>query len=132
MWPHSARKVEDVKCTPGELAEPVEVIFGEPCLIQADITYVIFDHPVFRAQTKADPCIDDLSSAIFYSIWNYANATTICWRPTVDIYDINDYRGSLAPISLLPKILPTCLSLRNAEFQGLWLLGTKEAMKEIH
>ena len=36
----------------------------------------------------------------------------------------NDYHGALAPIYLLPKVIP--LSLHNVELQGLWPLRTKE------
>lgn len=134
-------KVKDLEYPPGDPAEPIEVIiFGEPYLIEVEthvldnITYVILDSPVFRAQTKADPYparMDDLSSAIFYSTWNQAIAATVRRNPTVDIYHINDYHGALAPIYLLPKVLPVCLSLHNAEFQGLWPLRTKEEMKEV-
>lgn len=134
-------KVKDLEYPPGEPAEPIEVIiFGEPYLIEVEthvldnITYIILDSPVFRAQTKSDPYparMDDLSSAIFYSTWNQAIAATVRRHPTVDIYHINDYHGALAPIYLLPKVLPVCLSLHNAEFQGLWPLRTKEEMKEV-
>ncbi|KAJ3541757.1 hypothetical protein NM688_g6042 [Phlebia brevispora] len=134
-------KVKDLEYPPGEPAEPIEVIiFGEPYLIEVEthvldnITYVILDSPVFRAQTKSDPYparMDDLSSAIFYSTWNQAIAATVRRYPLIDIYHINDYHGALAPIYLLPKVLPVCLSLHNAEFQGLWPLRTKEEMKEV-
>ena len=134
-------KVKDLDYPPGDPAEPIEVIiFGEPYLIEVEthvfdnITYVLLDSPVFRAQTKADPYparMDDLSSAIFYSTWNQAIAATIRRFPLIDIYHINDYHGALAPIYLLPKIVPVCLSLHNAEFQGLWPLRTKEEMKEV-
>ncbi|PCH38049.1 glycosyltransferase family 5 protein [Wolfiporia cocos MD-104 SS10] len=134
-------KVKDLEYPPGEPAEPIEVIiFGEPYLIEVEthvldnITYVILDSPVFRAQTKSDPYparMDDLSSAIFYSTWNQAIAATVRRYPDIDIYHVNDYHGALAPIYLLPKVLPTCLSLHNAEFQGLWPLRTKEEMKEV-
>ncbi|KAG8699976.1 Cell wall alpha-1,3-glucan synthase ags1, partial [Ceratobasidium sp. 394] len=90
--------------------------------------------PVFRAQTKSDPYparMDDLSSAIFYSTWNQAIAETVRRFPVIDIYHINDYHGALAPLYLLPRVLPVCLSLHNAEFQGLWPLRTKEEMKEV-
>ncbi|KAH7889233.1 glycoside hydrolase family 13/glycosyltransferase family 5 protein [Phlebopus sp. FC_14] len=134
-------KVKDLEYPAGEPAEPIEVIiFGEPYLIEVEthlldnITYVILDSPVFRAQTKSDPYpqrMDDLSSAIFYSTWNQAIAATIRRFPVVDIYHVNDYHGALAPIYLLPKVVPVCLSLHNAEFQGLWPLRTKEEMKEV-
>ncbi|KAF8522241.1 glycoside hydrolase family 13 and glycosyltransferase family 5 protein [Hysterangium stoloniferum] len=134
-------KVKDLEYPPGEPAEPIEVvIFGEPYLIEVEthvldnITYVLLDSPVFRAQTKSDPYparMDDLSSAIFYSTWNQAIATTIRRFPAIDIYHVNDYHGALAPIYLLPKVIPVCLSLHNAEFQGLWPLRTKEEMKEV-
>ncbi|KAF8843644.1 glycoside hydrolase family 13/glycosyltransferase family 5 protein [Paxillus ammoniavirescens] len=134
-------KVKDLEYPAGDPAEPIEVIiFGEPYLIEVEthvldnITYVLLDSPVFRAQTKSDPYparMDDLSSAIFYSTWNQAIATTIRRFPVIDIYHINDYHGALAPIYLLPKVVPVCLSLHNAEFQGLWPLRTKEEMKEV-
>jgi len=134
-------KVKDLEYPAGEPAEPIEVIiFGEPYLIEVEthtldnITYVLLDSPVFRAQTKSDPYparMDDLSSAIFYSTWNQAIAATIRRSPGIDIYHINDYHGALAPIYLLPKVVPVCLSLHNAEFQGLWPLRTKEEMKEV-
>lgn len=134
-------KVKDLEYPAGDPAEPIEVIiFGEPYLIEVEthvldnITYVILDSPVFRTQTKSDPYparMDDLSSAIFYSTWNQAIAATIRRFPTIDIYHINDYHGALAPIYLLPKVIPVCLSLHNAEFQGLWPLRTKEEMKEV-
>jgi len=134
-------KVKDVDYPAGEPIEPIEVIiFGEPYLIEVEkhvldnITYVILDSPVFRAQTKADPYparMDDLSSAIFYSTWNQAIAATVKRNPDIDIYHINDYHGALAPLYLLPKVIPVCLSLHNAEFQGLWPLRTKEEMKEV-
>ncbi|KAG6914135.1 hypothetical protein DXG01_002246 [Tephrocybe rancida] len=134
-------KVGDIHYPAGEPAEPIEVIiFGEPYLIDVEthivdnITYVIIDSPLFRAQTKASPYparMDDLSSAIFYSTWNQAIATTIRRSPTIDIYHINDYHGTLAAIYLLPKVIPVCLSLHNAEFQGLWPLRTKAEIKEV-
>ena len=134
-------KVKDLDYPAGDPADPIEVvIFGEPYLIEIEthvldnITYVILDSPVFRAQTKSDPYparMDDLSSAIFYSAWNQAIASTIRRFPDIDVYHINDYHGSLAPIYLLPKVMPVCLSLHNAEFQGLWPLRTKEEMKEV-
>lgn len=92
-------KVKDLEYPAGDPAEPIEVIiFGEPYLIEVEthvldnITWVILDSPVFRAQTKADPYparMDDLSSAIFYSTWNQAIAATIKRYPLVDIYHIN-------------------------------------------
>ncbi|KAG8809336.1 Cell wall alpha-1,3-glucan synthase ags1, partial [Serendipita sp. 399] len=134
-------KVQDLEYPPGDPAEPIEVIiFGESYLIEVEthtldnITYVILESPVFRAQTKSDPYparMDDLSSAIFYSTWNQAIAATIRRHPGIDIYHINDYHGALAPIYILPKVIPVCLSLHNAEFQGLWPLRTKEEMKEV-
>lgn len=134
-------KVKDIEYPQGDYAEPIEVIiFGEPYLIEVEthqldnITYVILDSPVFRAQTKADPYpqrMDDLSSAIFYSTWNQAIAETIRRNPIVDIYHVNDYHGALVPLYMLPKVLPICLSLHNAEFQGLWPLRTKDEMKEV-
>jgi len=134
-------KVKDLEYPPGDPAEPIEVIiFGEPYLIEVEthvldnITYIILDSPVFRAQTKADPYparMDDLSSAIFYSTWNQAIAAAVRRYPDIDIYHVNDYHAALVPIYLLPKVLPVCLSLHNAEFQGLWPLRTKEEMKEV-
>lgn len=134
-------KVSDVEYPAGTPAEPFEVvIFGETYLIDVDIhiygniTYVILDSPVFRSQTKADPYparMDDVFSAVFYSTWNQSIAAALRRFPGIDIYHINDYHGALAPLYLLPKVMPVCLSLHNAEFQGLWPLRTKEEMREV-
>ncbi|KAF8197459.1 modular protein with glycoside hydrolase family 13 and glycosyltransferase family 5 domains [Pholiota molesta] len=102
-------KVKDLEYPAGDPAEPIEVIiFGEPYLIEVE-THVL----------------DNITYVILDTI-----AATIRRFPTIDIYHINDYHGSLAPIYLLPKVIPVCLSLHNAEFQGLWPLRTKEEMKE--
>ena len=88
---------------------------------------------MFRKQTKADPYparMDDLESAIYYSAWNQCIAEAIN-RFDVDIYHINDYHGALAPYYLLPSVIPCCLSLHNAEFQGLWSLRTDQEKSEI-
>ncbi|OCK73844.1 glycosyltransferase family 5 protein [Lepidopterella palustris CBS 459.81] len=98
-----------------------------------NITYVLLDAPVFRQQTKSEPYpprMDDLDSAIYYSAWNACIAETIKRFP-VDIYHINDYHGAAAPLYLLPQTIPCCLSLHNAEFQGLWPMRTPEERKEV-
>ncbi|KAK7732518.1 hypothetical protein SLS53_008403 [Cytospora paraplurivora] len=98
-----------------------------------NITFVLLDAPIFRAQTVADPYparMDDIESAIYYSAWNACIAETIKRFP-VDIYHINDYHGALAPLYLLPATVPIALSLHNAEFQGMWSLRTKGEMAEI-
>ncbi|TDZ61500.1 Cell wall alpha-1,3-glucan synthase mok13 [Colletotrichum trifolii] len=99
-----------------------------------NITYVILDAPIFRQQTKADPYIarmDDLESAILYCAWNSCIAESIR-RFNVDIYHINDYHGAAAPLYLLPETVPVCLSLHNAEFQGMWPMRTEEEQKEVY
>ena len=100
-----------------------------------NITYVLLDAPVFRQQTKAEPYpprMDDLSSAIYYSAWNSCIAETIKrFSGSIDIYHINDYHGAVAPLYLLPETIPCCLSLHNAEFQGLWPLRDEKELEEI-
>ncbi|KAI8241993.1 Cell wall alpha-1,3-glucan synthase mok13 [Colletotrichum sp. SAR 10_99] len=98
-----------------------------------NITYVLLDAPVFRKQTKSEPYpprMDDLESAIYYSAWNQciAEATN---RFPIDLYHINDYHGTIAPLYLLPKTIPVAVSLHNAEFQGLWPMRTPEESKEV-
>ncbi len=98
-----------------------------------NITYVLLDSPVFREQTKAEPYpprMDDLSSAIYYSAWNQCIAQALNRFP-VDLYHINDYHGTVAPLYLLPRTIPACLSLHNAEFQGLWPMRTKQEREEV-
>ena len=98
-----------------------------------NITYVLLDAPVFRQQSKYQPYparMDDLDSAIYYSAWNQCIAQTLQRFP-VDLYHINDYHGSLAPLYLLPQTVPVCLSLHNAEFQGLWPMRTQKEMEEV-
>lgn len=98
-----------------------------------NITYVMLSSPVFSKQTKSNPYpprMDDLESAVFYSAWNQCIACT-CKRFPIDLYHINDYHGALAPMYLLPKIVPVALSLHNAEFQGLWPLRRAEEKTEV-
>jgi alpha-1,3-glucan synthase len=98
-----------------------------------NITYVLLDAPIFRQQTKSEPYpprMDDLHSAIYYSAWNCCIAETVKRFP-IDIYHINDYHGAIAPLYLLPRTIPCCLSLHNAEFQGLWPLRNKKELDEI-
>ncbi|CAK47606.1 CAZyme family GH13 [Aspergillus niger] len=101
--------------------------------IVKNITYVLLDAPVFRQQTKAEPYparMDDLDSAIYYSAWNQCIAEAIR-RFRIDLYHINDYHGSIAPLYLLPQTIPVCLSLHNAEFQGLWPMRTQKERDEV-
>ncbi|PYH45918.1 alpha-1,3-glucan synthase [Aspergillus saccharolyticus JOP 1030-1] len=121
-------------------AEPMEVtIMGTVYEVQVqyhvlnNITYILLDAPVFRQQTKSDPYparMDDLHSAVYYSAWNQCIAAA-CKRFPIDLYHINDYHGSLAPLYLLPATIPVCLSLHNAEFQGLWPLRTASEREEV-
>ncbi|PYH83359.1 alpha-1,3-glucan synthase [Aspergillus uvarum CBS 121591] len=99
-----------------------------------NITYVLLDAPVFRAQSKSDPYparMDDLDSAIFYSAWNQCIAEAIKRFPAIDLYHINDYHGAAAPLYLLPRTIPCCLSLHNAEFQGLWPMQNVQQIQEV-
>ncbi|RDH31235.1 alpha-1,3-glucan synthase [Aspergillus welwitschiae] len=99
-----------------------------------NITYVLLDAPVFRAQSKSDPYparMDDLNSAIFYSAWNQCIAEAIKRFPQIDLYHINDYHGAAAPLYLLPRTIPCCLSLHNAEFQGLWPMRNPQQIQEV-
>ncbi|KAF2665711.1 putative alpha-1,3-glucan synthase [Microthyrium microscopicum] len=101
--------------------------------ISDNITYVLLDAPIFRKRTKSEPYpprMDDLESGIYYSAWNQCIAEAIR-RYNPDIYHINDYHGSVAPLYLLPSVIPCCLSLHNAEFQGMWPLRTSEQLDEI-
>lgn len=101
--------------------------------IVRNITYVLVDAPVFRAQTKAEPYpprMDDVDSAIYYSAWNQCIAEAMR-RFNPDIYHINDYHGTVAPLHLLPRTIPVCLSLHNAEFQGLWPMRNTAEVEEV-
>ncbi|KAJ5569634.1 uncharacterized protein N7459_009064 [Penicillium hispanicum] len=98
-----------------------------------NITYVVLDAPVFRQQSVAEPYparMDDMDSAIYYSAWNQCIAQAIKRFP-VDLYHINDYHGSIAPLYQLPETIPICLSLHNAEFQGLWPMRTQKEKSEV-
>lgn len=115
------------------------MILGNPYEVRVqyhvlnNITYVLLDAPVFRQQSKSEPYparMDDLDSAIYYSAWNQCIALTLQRFP-VDLYHINDYHGSLAPLYLLPQTVPVCLSLHNAEFQGLWPMRTQKEKDEV-
>ncbi|KAL8998110.1 MAG: hypothetical protein Q9188_006170 [Gyalolechia gomerana] len=121
-------------------AEPMRItILGEERIVQVqyhrlrNITYVLLDAPIFRSQTKSEPYparMDDIESAIYYSAWNSCIAETMKRFP-IDLYHINDYHGAIAQLHLLPQTVPCCLSLHNAEFQGLWAIRSPEEMREI-
>ena len=121
-------------------AEPMTItVLGATYTIQVqyhvlrNITYVLLDAPVFRQQTKAEPYpprMDDIDSAIYYSAWNSCIAEAMKRFP-IDLYHINDYHGTVAPLHLLPKVIPCCLSLHNAEFQGLWPMRNPVEMDEV-
>jgi alpha-1,3-glucan synthase len=98
-----------------------------------NITYMLLDAPVFRRQNAKEPYparMDDLDSAIYYSAWNQCIAEAMRRFP-VDLYHINDYHGTVAPLYLLPDTIPCCLSLHNAEFQGLWPMRNSRENEEI-
>ena len=88
-------KVKDLEYPPGKPIEPMEVfIFGKTYPIKVEkhvldnITCIILDSPVFRAQTKSDSYptrMDNLSSAISYSTWNRCIAATVKRIPDIDI-----------------------------------------------
>ncbi|KAJ5202082.1 uncharacterized protein N7498_006745 [Penicillium cinerascens] len=121
-------------------AEPMTVtILGRKYQVKVqyhvlkNITYVLLDAPVFRQQSKSEPYparMDDLDSAVYYSAWNQCIAQAIKRFP-IDLYHINDYHGSVAPLYLLPETIPACLSLHNAEFQGLWPMRTQKERREV-
>ena len=132
--------VGDIEYPVDTPAEPMHVvIMGQTYEIQVqyhvlrNITYVILDAPVFRKMTKASPYpprMDDIESAIYYSAWNQCIAHAMNRFP-IDLYHINDYHGTLAPLYLLPRTIPAALSLHNAEFQGLWPMRTKQEADEV-
>ncbi|KAJ5925198.1 hypothetical protein N7454_007837 [Penicillium verhagenii] len=98
-----------------------------------NITYVLLDAPVFRQQTAGEPYparMDDMDSAIYYSAWNQCIAQALKRFP-IDLYHVNDYHGAIAPLYQLPETIPICLSLHNAEFQGLWPMRTQKEKIEV-
>ncbi|KAL4883883.1 hypothetical protein BJY04DRAFT_226211 [Aspergillus karnatakaensis] len=134
--------VGDIEYPVDTPTEPyVVTVLDKPYLVNVqyhvvdNITYVLLDAPVFRHQTKAEPYpprMDDLDSAIYYSAWNQCIAEVIRRNPSIDMYHINDFHGCLAPLYLLPtRTIPVCLSLHNAEFQGLWALRTQKEKEEV-
>ncbi|KAF4979067.1 hypothetical protein F66182_17308, partial [Fusarium sp. NRRL 66182] len=132
--------VGDVEYPEDQPAEPMFVtVLGNSYEVKVqyhvlrNITYVLLDAPVFRPPTKTEPYparMDDLDSAIYYSAWNQCIAEAMKRFP-IDLYHINDYHGSLAPLYLLPHTIPACLSLHNAEFQGLWPMRTQNERDEV-
>jgi alpha-1,3-glucan synthase len=121
-------------------ADPIDVVInGKSYDVQVqyhvldNITYVLLDAPVFRRQTAKEPYpprMDDVESAIYYSAWNQCIAQTMN-RFDIDLYHINDYHGTIAPLYLLPRTIPVCLSLHNAEFQGLWPMRNPKEVEEV-
>ncbi|KAK4501124.1 hypothetical protein PRZ48_006930 [Zasmidium cellare] len=133
--------VSDIEYPIDEVADSMSVtMLGQTYKVQVqyhqhkNITYVLLDVPVFRKQTQSEPYparMDDIESAIYYSAWNQCIAQAIQRFPDIDIYHINDYHGTIAPLYLLPRTIPVCLSLHNAEFQGLWSMRSVQDIEEI-
>ncbi|GIZ44984.1 hypothetical protein CKM354_000816800 [Cercospora kikuchii] len=123
--------------TPGV---PIDVtILGRTYEVQVqyhklnNITYMLLDAPVFRRQNAKEPYparMDDLDSAIYYSAWNQCVAEAMR-RFSIDLYHINDYHGTVAPLYLLPDTIPCALSIHNGEFQGLWPMRNTRESEEI-
>ncbi|KAJ3284167.1 Cell wall alpha-1,3-glucan synthase ags1, partial [Borealophlyctis nickersoniae] len=133
-------KLGDVEYPEGEPSPPIEVtVLGRTYEVGVQLhtlehlTYVLLDAGIFRARVKKDPYparMDDLESAVLYSVWNQCIAAAM-ERFAVDVYHINDYHGALAPLYLLPKTIPCCLSLHNAAFQGLWPIRTRDERRQV-
>lgn len=132
--------VDGIHYPTDQRAKPITVtVLGQDYIIQVqyhhlrNITYVLLDAPVFRQQTKENPYperMDDIDSAVYYSAWNSCIAEIIRRFP-INLYHINDYHGAVAPLHLLPRVIPCCLSLHNAEFQGLWPMRTPTEFNEL-
>lgn len=71
-----------------------------------------------------------VDSAVYYSAWNSCIAEVMRRFP-IDLYHINDYHGAVAPLHLLPEVVPCVLSLHNAEFQGLWPMRNAQETQEV-
>ncbi|KAJ3124816.1 Cell wall alpha-1,3-glucan synthase ags1 [Nowakowskiella sp. JEL0407] len=133
-------KVGDIEYPEGEKGNGIEVtLLGRSYTIDVsyhkynNIKYVILDAAIFKTRTKKNPYperMDDAMSAAYYSAWNQAIAKVIV-SENVDLYHMNDYHGTLAPLYLLPKVIPVALSLHNAEFQGLWSVDEKAERDQI-
>lgn len=52
-------------------------------------------------------------------------------RFPIDLYHINDCHGAVAPLHLLPRVIPCCLSLHNVELQGSWRIRTPRETDEL-
>lgn len=44
---------------------------------------------------------------------------------------MNDFHGAVAPLHLLPRVIPCCLSLHDAEIQGSWPIRTAQEIDEL-
>lgn len=44
---------------------------------------------------------------------------------------MNDFHGTVAPLHLLPRVIPCCLSLHDAEIQGSWPIRTTQEIDEL-
>jgi alpha-1,3-glucan synthase len=131
---------------------PIHItIFGKVYQVHVEeylfknLTYVLLDSPVLMAQSPQEPYpqrMDELTSAIYCksallasltasdSTWNQSIAAVYDRYP-IDIYHINDYHGGLAPLYLLPKVIPVVLSLHNADFQGSWPMRNPVEILEV-
>jgi alpha-1,3-glucan synthase len=124
----------------GRRAAPIIVqILGKPYQVNVQYhtinsnTLVLLDAPIFRQRSKPEPYpprMDDFESAIYYSAWNQCIAET-CKRFPIDIYYIGDFRGSLAPLYLLPETIPCCIHLPNAEIPDSWKIRSPREHNEL-
>lgn len=52
-------------------------------------------------------------------------------RFPIDLYHMNDFHGAAAPLHLLPRVIPCCLWLHDADIQGLWSAQTLQETEEL-
>ncbi|KAL8728257.1 MAG: hypothetical protein Q9181_005404 [Wetmoreana brouardii] len=110
-------------------------------LAHQDLIWVIpcvggVDYPVdYRAEPMRITILGEerIVQVYYHKLRNITNSciAETMKRFTIDIYHINDYHGAIAPLHFLPQLMPCCLSLHNAEFQGLWTIRNTEEMEEI-
>ena len=95
-----------------------------------NITYVVLDAPLFRDILDSVPYLSPVGNAPFFSAWNQCIAR-VTENLSPDVFHITNFYSAVAPLYLLPKTVPCCVSPVVGDDPPTWPMNTSEASAEL-